>query len=149
MFPFTSLQEPISFLDPQNVQSVKENEDAFVKCMVTGDPEPTITWYYNGQPLNGNVYAHINLFPVHSFDWFPNTLPLFITYKHTHTHTVDSKKYQALADGLLIKNVLKSDSGEYTCKAFQISSALSNVEEKTIRLNIQRKKRKKFASKCN
>lgn len=44
-----------------------------------------------------------------------------------------------LADGLLIKEVAKSDSGEYTCKAFQISSAFSNVKERTIRLNIQRK----------
>lgn len=48
--------EPITFVDPQNVQSVKENDNAVIKCMVTGDPEPSITWYYNGQPLNSNVY---------------------------------------------------------------------------------------------
>lgn len=52
---------------------------------------------------------------------------------------VDEEKYVKIADGLLIKRVYKNDSGEYTCKAFQISSAISNVKEQTIRLNIQRK----------
>lgn len=51
--------------------------------------------------------------------------------------TVDGVKYAKLGDGLSIKNVLKDDSGEYTCRAFQISSVLSNVDERTIRLNIQ------------
>lgn len=118
--------EPITFVDPQNVQSVKENDNAVIKCMVTGDPEPTITWYYNGQPLNSNVYL-IKL--LYHFAFRTSTFFLI---------SVDGKKYRSLADGLLIKNILKKDSGEYTCKAFQISSALSNVEEKTIRLNIQR-----------
>lgn len=65
-------------------------------------------------------------------------MPFFPTYAISLIFSVDDKKYSGLADGLLIKNVSKSDSGEYTCKAFQISSALSNVEEKTIRLNIKR-----------
>lgn len=47
-----SFSEPISFVDTPNVQSVKEGEDAFIKCMTTGDPEPSISWYYNGEPLN-------------------------------------------------------------------------------------------------
>ncbi|XP_031634905.1 neural cell adhesion molecule 2-like [Contarinia nasturtii] len=96
--------KPITFLDSQNVQSVKENDDAVIKCMVDGDPEPSISWYYNGQPLN-----------------------------------LDGNKYRGLADGLLIKEVQKGEEGEYTCSAFQISSAKSNIEEKTIRLNIQHK----------
>lgn len=96
--------------------------------MVTGDPEPTITWYYNGQPLNSNVYL-IKLSYHFAFRFCNLNFSLI---------SVDGKKYRSLADGLLIKNILKKDSGEYTCKAFQISSALSNVEEKTIRLNIQR-----------
>lgn len=37
-----------------------------------------------------------------------------------------------------IKKVVQNDSGEYTCKAFQISATGSSFEEKTIRLNIKR-----------
>lgn len=33
--------EPITFVDRPDVESVKENEEAIIKCMVTGDPEPT------------------------------------------------------------------------------------------------------------
>lgn len=44
--------EPIMFIDTPTVQSVKENEDASIKCMTTGDPEPTISWYFNGGALN-------------------------------------------------------------------------------------------------
>lgn len=65
----------------------------------------------------------------------------FIHFTHNHIcffFTVDENKYTKIADGLLIKRVFKNDSGEYSCKAFQISSALSNVKEQTIRLNIQR-----------
>lgn len=107
------------------MQSVKENEEAFIKCMVTGDPEPSVSWYYNGQPLN----CKINLNCGQSLE---NNLLIFLLL------LVDDQKHVKLADGLSIKHVAKNDSGEYTCKAFQISSALSNVKEQTIRLNIQR-----------
>lgn len=40
------------FIDTPTIQSVKENEDASIKCMTTGDPEPTISWYFNGEALN-------------------------------------------------------------------------------------------------
>lgn len=40
------------FVDTPAVQSVRENEDASIKCMTTGDPEPTISWYFNGEALN-------------------------------------------------------------------------------------------------
>lgn len=43
--------EPIAFVDTPVVQSVKEHTDAFIKCMVTGDPEPDVSWYYNGESL--------------------------------------------------------------------------------------------------
>lgn len=45
-------------------------------------------------------------------------------------------KYVQLSDGLIIKGVTRNDTGEYTCKAFQISETLSNKEERTIRVNI-------------
>lgn len=53
--------------------------------------------------------------------------------------SVPTEKYVKVVDGLAIKKVSKNDSGEYTCKAFQISTTISNVKEQTIRLNIQRK----------
>ncbi|KAJ6649771.1 Limbic system-associated membrane protein, partial [Pseudolycoriella hygida] len=52
---------------------------------------------------------------------------------------VPTEKYVTVVDGLAIKKVSKNDSGEYTCKAFQISTTISNVKEETIRLNIQHK----------
>lgn len=39
----------------------------------------------------------------------------------------------------MIKKVTKNDAGEYTCKAFQVSTTGSSFEEKTIRLNIKHK----------
>ncbi|XP_062704961.1 neural cell adhesion molecule 2 [Aedes albopictus] len=96
------VNEPISFRDTSTVQTATEDKDATIRCEVRGHPEPSVSWYFNGQPL----------FP-------PNT------------------KYTALADGLLVKKVSKNDSGEYTCKAFQVSSSGSSFEEKTIRLNIK------------
>lgn len=71
--------------------------------------------------------------------FFPIT---FFSLKLSRSISVDERKYSMLADGLSINNVLKNDSGEYTCKAFQISAASSNVKEQTIRLNVQRKCRK-------
>lgn len=52
--------------------------------------------------------------------------------------TVDEKKFIRLADGLLIKNVHRDDSGEYTCTAFQTSHEISEHKQQTIRLNIHR-----------
>lgn len=45
-------------------------------------------------------------------------------------------KYKKLADGLFIRTANRSDSGEYTCKAFQLTEIMTNVEEQTVRLNI-------------
>ncbi|XP_055641302.1 neural cell adhesion molecule 2-like [Toxorhynchites rutilus septentrionalis] len=98
------VNEPISFRDTRTMQTAMEDKDATIRCEVRGHPEPTVSWYFNGQPLS------------------PPT-----------------SKYTMLADGLLIKKVLKKDGGEYTCKAFQVSTAGSSFEEKTIRLNIRHK----------
>lgn len=51
-FEKKNVLEPIMFVDTPAVQSVRENEDASIKCMTTGDPEPTISWYFNGEALN-------------------------------------------------------------------------------------------------
>ncbi|CAO1325840.1 unnamed protein product, partial [Diamesa serratosioi] len=52
---------------------------------------------------------------------------------------VNGPKYKKLSDGLLIRKVWRNNSGEYTCKAFQISETISNVQEQTVRLNVQHK----------
>lgn len=57
---------------------------------------------------------------------------------HFHTKTVDAAKYKKTEDGLLIREVYKNDSGEYTCKAFQMSSSGGDMKEHTTRLNIMR-----------
>ncbi|XP_035908761.1 neural cell adhesion molecule 2-like isoform X2 [Anopheles stephensi] len=97
--------EPISFRDTSTVQTAVEDKDATIRCEVKGHPEPSVSWYFNGQPL-----------------FFSN-----------------NGRYSKLADGMSIKKVVQNDSGEYTCKAFQISATGSSFEEKTIRLNIKHK----------
>ncbi|XP_049549195.1 limbic system-associated membrane protein isoform X2 [Anopheles darlingi] len=97
--------EPISFRDTSNVQTAVEDKDATIRCEVKGHPEPSVSWYFNGQPL---YFAH-------------------------------NGRYSKLADGMSIKKVTQNDTGEYTCKAFQISTTGSSFEEKTIRLNIKHK----------
>uniref|UniRef100_A0A182QG23 Neural cell adhesion molecule 1 n=1 Tax=Anopheles farauti TaxID=69004 RepID=A0A182QG23_9DIPT len=97
--------EPISFRDTSTVQTAVEDKDATIRCEVKGHPEPSVSWYFNGQPL-------------------------FFTH---------NGRYSKLADGMSIKKVVQNDSGEYTCKAFQISATGSSFEEKTIRLNIKHK----------
>lgn len=54
---FTFFLEPITFIDTQVIQSVKENDEAIIKCMVTGDPDPSLSWYYNGLPINRKFYS--------------------------------------------------------------------------------------------
>lgn len=63
----------------------------------------------------------------------------FHPFHNTKFSEVPTPKYTKVADGLVIKKVTKSDSGEYTCKAYQVSTTISNTKEQTIRLNIQRK----------
>lgn len=68
--------------------------------------------------------------------WFPKKKTFLLSFSPVAD---DSSKYMKTSDGLAIKRVTKNDSGEYTCRAYQISSTLNNVKEQTIRLNVQRK----------
>ncbi|GAB0095936.1 Neural cell adhesion [Sergentomyia squamirostris] len=49
------------------------------------------------------------------------------------------EKYIKFGDGLFIKKVERNDSGEYTCRGFQVSTSIVNSKEQRIRLNVQYK----------
>lgn len=49
---FTSfLSVPIAFEPVDSVVSVEEGQKADISCKVSGFPEPTIQWYFNGLSL--------------------------------------------------------------------------------------------------
>jgi len=97
------------------------------------------------------IFEHMTWFVKGEFIFITNNNLFETTYKSISTYTLSSinwyfvivsvptEKFVKVVDGLAIKKVSKNDSGEYTCKAFQISTTISNVKEQTIRLNIQRK----------
>lgn len=88
-----------------------------IPCEVTGFPEPTITWEFNGD-------TGINLMDELS---------------------TEQIKYKKLGDGLFIQNINREDAGAYTCKAFQITDALTNSKEQVVKLLVHCKLRKKFS----
>lgn len=49
-----------------------------------------------------------------------------------------SKKYRKVGDGLVINSLRRSDSGEYTCGAYQVSPHISNAKSLVIRFNVLR-----------
>lgn len=49
-----------------------------------------------------------------------------------------SRKYEKLADGLAVYDLQRSDSGEYTCRAYQVSKVISRAKAKVIRYNVLR-----------
>lgn len=123
-----SIAGPISFVDTPIVQSVKENETAVISCQVDGEPQPIISWLYNGVLIDGELIA---------WHWMKCA-----SFERKLFHSCvadDSPEYVKTSEGLAIKRVTSGDSGEYTCRAYQISTTINNVKEQTIRLNIQRK----------
>lgn len=48
----------------------------------------------------------------------------------------EETEFKKHGDKLIIRKVNRSFSGEYTCRAFQISEIMTNVEEQTVRLNV-------------
>lgn len=65
--------------------------------------------------------------------------PTVSWYRNGDPIKFPSAKFKQLSDGLFIKSVTEADDGEYTCKAFQISETVTDVQEKTITLRIQQK----------
>lgn len=52
--------------------------------------------------------------------------------------TANASKFRILADGLLINKVTQFDTGEYTCRAFQVNSIASDMQERTVLMKIER-----------
>lgn len=48
-------------------------------------------------------------------------------------------KYKKLGDGMVVSKVHQNDSGEYICKAYQISEDVTSYEDRKIYLKIQRR----------
>ena len=77
-------------------QTVDETDQAYFTCQATGDPIPTISWYFNGcGPLNGTTQYEIS---VEGIDNSTNSSTLIIYY------------------------VQSSDVGTYTCNATNVVS---------------------------
>ncbi|GFG35621.1 hypothetical protein Cfor_02544, partial [Coptotermes formosanus] len=56
-----------------------------------------------------------------------------------NSKTVEGPKYEVVADGLYIYNVTLEDKGEYSCRAFQVSSTKSEALNRTVILNVEHK----------
>ena len=67
-------------------------------CQATGNPLPTITWYFNGAPVDE-----------------ANTMKYTISMMSLNTTTISST--------LTIMNVQSSDVGTYTCNATNVVSS--------------------------
>ncbi|XP_055839873.1 limbic system-associated membrane protein isoform X1 [Episyrphus balteatus] len=97
--------QKISFTENATILTVKEGKNATILCEVKGDPEPTVSWQLNGQPIEFSA----------------------------------TSKFRKLADGLLIHKVTQNDTGEYTCKAYQFTKDISDVQERTVLMKIEHK----------
>lgn len=51
LLSFFVVAEKIAFTENFTILTVKEGKDAFIRCEVKGEPQPNVTWYYNGQPI--------------------------------------------------------------------------------------------------
>ncbi|XP_017467825.1 PREDICTED: igLON family member 5 [Rhagoletis zephyria] len=101
--------QKIAFAENFTILTVKEGKDAFIRCEVKGEPQPNVTWHYNGQPII------------------------------VETFTGNSTKFQILADGLQVRKVTQNDTGEYTCRAYQVNTIASDMQERTILMKIEHK----------
>lgn len=54
-------------MDTPIFQNATENKDATIRCEVKGNPEPSVSWYYNGQQIVCK-YRCLSSFLMH----FPN-----------------------------------------------------------------------------
>ncbi|XP_017043933.1 igLON family member 5 [Drosophila ficusphila] len=99
--------QKITFTENATVMTVKEGENATILCEVKGEPQPNVTWHFNGQPISAGAS--------------------------------DDSKFHILADGLLINKVTQNDTGEYACRAYQVNSIASDMQERTVLMKIEHK----------
>ena len=78
-------------------QTQNEGDTASFTCQATGEPVPTISWYFNGAPVDE-----------------ANTMKYTISMMSLNTTTINST--------LTIMNVQSSDVGTYTCNATNVVS---------------------------
>ena len=78
-------------------QTQNEGDISFFICDVTSEPVPTISWYFNGAPVDE-----------------ANTMKYTISMMSLDTTTISST--------LTIMNVQSSDVGTYTCNATNVVS---------------------------
>ena len=79
-------------------QTQKEGETASFTCQATGEPVPTISWYFNDAPVDET-----------------NTMKYTILMMLLNTTTISST--------LTIMNIQSSDVGTYTCNATNVVSS--------------------------
>ena len=78
-------------------QTQNENDTASFTCQATGEPVPTISWYFNGTPVNQ-----------------ANIIKYTISMMSLNVTTINNT--------LTIMNVQSSDVGTYTCNATNVVS---------------------------
>ena len=74
-----------------------EGDNAYFTCQATGEPVPTISWYFNGASVDES-----------------NTIKYTISMMPLNTSTISNT--------LTIMNVELSDVGTYTCNATNVLS---------------------------
>ena len=90
----------ISTITPEVMDQTEDEEGtASFTCQATGGPVPTISWYFNGAPVNNET-------DVDKYD---------ITDMEVDTTTISST--------LTIMSVESSDVGTYTCNATNVVSS--------------------------
>ena len=78
-------------------QVENEGSTAYFICQATGEPVPSINWYFNGVPVDE-----------------ANTMKYKITMMSLNTTTINNT--------LIIMNVESSDVGTYSCNATNVLS---------------------------
>ena len=52
--------------------------------------------------------------------------------------SIQDPKYEVQSDGLLIRNVTRSDQGSYKCKATQMEDGITDFRDMVVALRVQR-----------
>ncbi|KAH8420233.1 hypothetical protein KR009_007698 [Drosophila setifemur] len=94
--------------------------DYIVMCEVKADPNPTIDWLRNGDPVSTIKTSFI----------YQNVIQIFIS----STQIRNGEKYVVQTNGLMIRGVEESDEGIYTCRAAVIETG--ELLERTIRVEV-------------